>query len=381
MQKPRHIVIDARIRRASTGRPVDRLLEYLPSLDTENRYTILLEPDDPWQTANRKFKTLACKYKQFSFNPWQQIAYSRQLYKLKPDLVHFTLTPQQPLFYFGKQITMTHDLTMLKYTRAGRLPEWLHKIRMKGYRLLLWQSHKKAAKILVPTEYVADALNKYHLFTNRKTVVTLEASEPPIAGKPVMPSVLESHLPSADHHLPFLLYVGSAFPHKNIDRLIQAFEILKEHHPELKLVLVGKREYHAKQLRRRAKKRRYYDDIIFTGFVPDEELKWLYTNAKAYVFPSLSEGFGLPGLEAMVHGCPVVSSNATCLPEVHGDAAVYFDPENITDMAEKINQVLAFTPKSREDLIEKGKKQAAKFSWRRMAEQTLQVYKEVLSDG
>lgn len=371
MQKPRHIVIDARIRRASTGRPVDRLLEYLPKLDAENRYTVLLEPNDHWQSPNRKFKTVACKYKQFSFNPLQQITYARQLYKLKPDLVHFTLTPQQPLFYFGKQITMTHDLTMLKYTRAGRLPEWLHKIRMLGYRLLMWQSHKKAAKILVPTEYVGDALNKYHLFTNRKTVITLEASEPPIAGRAEKPEYAPEE---------FIMYVGSAFPHKNLDRLIQAFEILKEHHPELKLVLVGKKEYHAKQLRRWAKKRRYFKDIIFTGFVPDEELKWLYQNAKAYVFPSLSEGFGLPGLEAMVHGCPVVSSDATCLPEVYGDAAVYFDPENITDMAEKINQVLAMTPRTREALTDKGKKQAAKFSWRRMAEQTLQVYKQVLGD-
>ncbi len=368
--RQKHIVIDARIRRASTGRPVDRLLEYLPALDGENRYTILLEPGDDWKSPSRKFKTVACKYRQFSFNPLQQIAYSWQLYRLRPDLVHFTLTCQQPLFYFGRQITMTHDLTMLKYTRAGRLPEWLHKIRMLGYRLLLWQSHKKAAKILVPTEYVRDAVNKYHLFTARKVVVTLEASEPPLPGRAEKPEYAPDE---------FILYVGSAFPHKNLDRLIEAFEILKEHHPNLKLVLVGKMEYHAKQLRRWAKKRLYAQDIIFTGFVPDGELKWLYTNAKAYVFPSLSEGFGLPGLEAMVHGCPVVSSNATSLPEVHGDAAVYFDPEDIADMAEKINQVLAATPKARQELIEKGKRQAAKFSWRHMAEQTVAVYRELLT--
>ncbi|HUP26102.1 MAG TPA: glycosyltransferase family 1 protein [Candidatus Limnocylindrales bacterium] len=367
--KQKHIVIDARIRRASTGRPVDRLLEYLPNLDTENRYTILIEPSDDWKPPSRKFKTATCKYRQFSFNPLQQLAYSWQLYKLRPDLVHFTLTGQQPLFYFGKQVTFTHDLTMLKYVRAGRLPEWLHKIRMRGYRLLLWQGHKKAMKIFVPTEYVRDAVTKYHLFTGRKVVVTLEASEPPLPGRAQPPEVAPEE---------FIMYVGSAFPHKNLDRLIEAFEVLKEHHPNLKLVLVGKMEYHAKQLRRWAKKRLYADDVVFTGFVPDEQLKWLYTHAVAYLFPSLSEGFGLPGLEAMVHGCPVVSSNATCLPEVYGDAAVYFDPENITDMAEKINQVLA-SPKLREDLVAKGKQQASQFSWRRMAEQTVAVYREVLS--
>lgn len=363
-------MIDARIRRASTGRPVDRLLEYLPTLDTDNRYTLLIEPTDDWQAPSRKFKTVPCKYRQFSLNPWQQIAYARQLRRLKPDLVHFTMTGQQPLFYFGKQTTFTHDLTMLKYARAGKLPQWLHKIRMLGYRLLLWQSHRKAARILVPTEYVRDAVAKYHLFTNRKLVLTYEASEPPLPGRAQQPDYAPEH---------FILYVGSAFPHKNLDRLIQAFEILKEHHADLKLVLVGKKEYHSRQLQRWAKKRRFADDIIFTGFVPDEELKWLYTNAKAYVFPSLSEGFGLPGLEAMVHGCPVVSSNATCLPEVYGDGAVYYDPEDIHDMAEKINQVLALTPKSREDLIAKGRAQAAKFSWRRMAEQTLQIFQDVLA--
>jgi glycosyltransferase involved in cell wall biosynthesis len=367
---PKHIVIDGRIRRASTGRPVDRLLQYIPELDTENRYTVLLEPNDDWKPSSRKVKTMPCKYRQFSFNPWQQVAFSWQLYKLKkPDLVHFTLTPQQPVFYFGRQITFTHDLTMLKFVRAGKLPKWLHKIRMQGYKFLLWQSHRKALKILVPTEYVRDAVAKYHLFTNRKLAVTLEASEPPLPGKPEKPEYAPDE---------FIMYVGSAFPHKNLDRLIEAFEILKEQHPDLKLVLVGKQEYHSNQLQRWAKKRLYAQDVIFTGFVPDAELKWLYTNAAAYVFPSLSEGFGLPGLEAMVHCCPVVSSDATCLPEVHGDAAVYFNPEDIADIAEKINQVLAFTPKARENLISEGKQQAAKFSWRRMAEQTLAVYKEVL---
>src|SRR5690606_11583791 len=95
------------------------------------------------------------------------------------------------------------------------------------------------------------------------------------------------------------------------------------------------------------------NDIVFTGFIPDEELKWLYEHALSYVFPSLSEGFGLPGLEAMVHGCPVVSSNATCLPEIYGDAAHYFDPEDVMDMAAKISEVIG-SDKLRKDLVKKG---------------------------
>ncbi len=365
----KHIVIDARIRRASTGRPVDRLLEYLQMLDNTNKYTILLESDDNWKPINKKFKAVPCRYSQFSLNPFQQITFARQLYKLKPDLVHFTMTGQQPLFYFGRQTTFTHDLTMFKYARAGRLPNWLHKLRMLGYRLLVWQAHRKAAKILVPTEYVRDAVAKFHLFTNRKLVVTPEASEPPLLGIEQKPNYAPEE---------YVLYVGSAFPHKNLDRLIKAFELLKDHHPSLKLLLVGKQEYHSKQLQRWAKKRSSTEDVIFTGFVPDEDLKWLYSHAKAYVFPSLSEGFGLPPLEAMVHGCPVVSSNATSLPEVCGDAAHYFNPEDIHEMAEKINDILVNTG-LRQKLIQKGYEQVKKFSWRRMAEQTLAIYNQAIS--
>lgn len=364
----KHIVIDARIRRSSTGRPVARLLEHLQEIDNEHRYTILLEPKDDWQPTNKNFSTCYTRFGNFSFNPLNQVLFSWQLHKLDADLVHFTLTPQQPIFYFKTQTTFTHDLTMLKFVRAGRLPGWLHSIRMWGYRFLLWSAHKRAKHVLVPTQYVADAVNKYHLFTNRKTTVTLEASEPVLPGKSKEPEE-----PPKD----FIMYTGSAFPHKNLERLISAFGILKEHHPDLKLVLVGKREYHSKQLRKWAKSQPYFEDIIFTGFVPDEELKWYYQNARAYVFPSLSEGFGLPGLEAMVHGCPVVSSNATCLPEVNGDAAHYFDPYDVEEMAEKINEVIS-SEALRKKLIAKGYENAKRFSWKRMTTETLQVFNKVL---
>ncbi len=362
-----HIVIDARIRRASTGRPVDRLLEHLQSLDSVNRYTILLEPDDDWKPRSRKFRTVSCKYRIFSLNPLQQITFAWKLYKLKPDLVHFTLTGQQPLFYFGRQITFTHDLTMFKFARRGRLPKWLHWLRMRGYRFLVWQAHRKAKKIIVPTEYVRDAVAKFHLFTNRRLVVTLEASEPIVPGDGIKPGIVSE---------PFILYVGSAFPHKNLRRLVRAFELLKEQFPDLQLVLAGKLEQHARRLRRWAGKRTHAEDIVFAGFVGDAELKWLYQHAGAYVFPSLSEGFGLPGLEAMVHGCPVVSSNATCLPEVHGNGAHYFDPLDVDEMAARITEVLQ-NKRLRDKLINNGYQQVKKFSWKKFTEQTASVYQSL----
>ncbi|HET7827329.1 MAG TPA: glycosyltransferase, partial [Candidatus Saccharimonadales bacterium] len=111
--------------------------------------------------------------------------------------------------------------------------------------------------------------------------------------------------------------------------------------------------------------------------VSEGQLRWLYENTAAYVFPTLSEGFGLPALEAMIHGAPVVSSQATCLPEIYGQAALYFDPRSVKDMALKIDQVLS-DPRLRTDLINTGRAQAARYSWQRMAEQTLAVYQKLL---
>ncbi len=123
----KHIVIDARIRRSSTGRYTDRLVTHLQTIDNENRYIILVEADDNWQMSNQNFSTIKVDYRQFSFNPVQQIGFARLLYKLKPDLVHFTMT-QQPLPYFGHIVTTTHDLTMFRHTRPSRFNSVMHKL-------------------------------------------------------------------------------------------------------------------------------------------------------------------------------------------------------------------------------------------------------------
>ena len=118
-----HIVIDARNRRSSTGRYTDRLITHLAQIDPENTYTILVQPGDDWQFDNPNFQTKTCRFQQFSFNPVDQISFALQIYRLKPDLVHFTMT-QQPLLYFGNIVTTTHDLTMLRHMRPSRFPAW-----------------------------------------------------------------------------------------------------------------------------------------------------------------------------------------------------------------------------------------------------------------
>jgi len=366
-----HIVIDARIRRASTGRYIDRLLEHLQAVDHTHRYTILLQPDDPWTPRSSNFHALPCPFPQFSFNPLHEIHFAWMLYRLRPSLVHFGMT-QQPLLYFGRIVTTTHDLTMFTFVRRGDTPLVAYKLKMWLYRFLFWWSHRKSDRIIVPTQFVADDLAQHQPFTRKKTVVTYEASEPPLKADAVRPKDIGPH----DK---FIMYLGTAFPHKNVWNLMQAFDILHQTHPKLTLVLVGKKEKHYEELQERAKTLAAADSIRFTGFLPDEETKWLYKHCQAYVYPSLSDGWGLTPLEAMAHGAPVVASNTSCIPEVLGDAAYYFDARKAQDIAQKVGQVLD-SPALRSQLQAKDAQQVKKYSWRTMAEQTLIVYKETLDE-
>lgn len=365
-----HIVIDARIRRSTTGRYTDRLVQHLQKIDHYHRYTILVQPDDPWKMENANFSTVRCPFPQFSVNPLHQLKFAWQLYRLKPDLVHFTMT-QQPLLYFGKIVTTTHDTTMYNFVRRGTTPLPLYKAKMALYTFLVWWSHRKSNKIIVPTKTVAHEFEELQPFVTKKLVVTYESSEPAMAAKSKQPEGI-----SGD----FLLYVGTAFPHKNLPRLIEGFELLLKERPNLKLVMTGKREEkHMVELMAWAKDRPSFQSIILPGFVSDAELKWLYEHCAAYVFASLSEGFGLPPLEAMAHGAPVVSSDASCMPEVYGDAAHYFNAKKPKNIADKVEEVLS-DKKLRTQLIANGHEQLKKYSWSRMAEETLTVYKDVLDE-
>lgn len=371
MLSRKHIVIDARIRRTSTGRYVARLLDHLQAVDSFHTYTVLLQPDDDWSPTAPNFRTLPCPYAQFSFNPLEQIGFTWQLMRLKPDLVHFTMT-QQPLLYFGNIVTTTHDLTMFHFVRRGSTPLPIYWLKMNLYKFLFIWSHWKSKKIIVPSKFVAEDLINYQPSTKQKTVVTYEAGDLPLDEHAIRPQMVGSK----DR---FILYVGAAFPHKNLPKLIDAFDILKKTYPDLKLVLVGKREINSEELETYASKYTSSRDIIFTGFVTNGELKWLFTHTAAYVFTSLSEGFGLPPLEAMAHGAPVASSSASCMPEIYGDAAIYFDATKPKDIAEKVTLVLD-SPKLQKELIQKGYTQLKKYSWHTMAKETLLVYKETLGE-
>ena len=363
------IAIDAReLNQTGTGTYLKRLLENLQQIDHSNKYTVLLRPKDidGWEPTNKNFTKLACPYKEFTFG--EQLGFLKQLKDLKPNLIHFAMV-QQPIFLRGKNVTTMHDLTTVRFRNPDK--NWLiFTIKQQVYKWVNRIVAHTSEAIITPTEYVKDDVAKFAHTNSRKITVTPEAADKISDTAEPVEGISENDQ--------FIMYVGRPTPHKNLERLIEAFNLLKKDNRNLKLVLAGKKDANYKRVEKKVQDN-MTADVLFTGFVTEGQLRWLYEHTAVYAFPSLSEGFGLPGLEAMVHGAPVASSNATCLPEVYGDAAEYFDPMDVEEIAAALNKVM--TNKARADkLRELGKKQAAKYSWKRMAEQTLAVYKEVLGD-
>jgi glycosyltransferase involved in cell wall biosynthesis len=363
----KHIVIDAREYTTGTGRYMFRLLQYLDKLETNHKFTVLLKPHDMdvYQYQNPLFSKVMCPYKEFTFA--EQLGFKRQIEQLQPDLVHFGMV-QQPVFYKGTVVTTMQDLTTIRFRNPSKNPV-VFTAKQQVYKWVNKRVAKKSAHIITISEFVKRDLTAYTGVDPNKITVTYEAADLiPDAAEPV----------EALAGKQFIMYVGRPLPHKNLGRLIQAFQRLQTTYPELHLALAGKKDALYQQIADRAQAQGI-ENIIFTDFISEGGLRWMYENCAAYTFPSLSEGFGLPALEAMAHGAPVVSTNATCSPEIYGDGAHYFDPLSVDDMARAIDEVLG-NPELREKLTTAGKVQASKYSWQRMAEQTLAVYDSVLQD-
>jgi len=363
------IVIDARESGTSTGRYVDKLIEHLHKLRPKH-HIILLAYAKRLKYLSEiapSFTVLETPYKEFTFA--EQTGLLKQVQACEADLVHFAMV-QQPVLYRGRTVTTMHDLITVRFRNPTKNPL----VFWAKQRVYAWVNkcvaHKSAA-IITPTQFVKDDVANYAHINPDKITVTLESAD-------VIADEMEPVAELVGKQ--FIMYVGRPTPHKNLDRLIQAFELLQRDRPELVLALAGKKDAMYDMVEKQARERNPgLKNLFFTGFVSDGQLKWMYKNCRAYCFPSLSEGFGLPGLEAQKHGAPVACSNASCLPEVYGESVHYFDPLNIEDMAAKIGEVVD-DPILREDLIDRGYKNAGKYSWERMAKQTLAVYEKALQN-
>lgn len=363
-----HIAIDARVINSGTGDYVKHLLNGLQKVDNKNKYTVLVPSKDInyWSPTQPNFTVMAADFDNYSFN--EQIGFKRFLEDLSPDLVHFCM-PQQPIFYRGKRVTTMHDMTLLKTYNSDK--NWLvfHAKQLVG-RYVWRRVAKISDHVIAISETTKKEFQDLVTIPEEKISVVYEAST---ADKVSVKRY--ENLPFKD----FILYVGQQPDYKNIGRLGEAHQKLLAKHPKLGLVLVGR--LNPDTLANKAFfESKGYKNIHFTGFLPDEKRDWLFQQAKAYVFPSLMEGFGLPPLIAMDYGTPVVSSNASCMPEVLGDAAVYFDPLDTNDMANSIDKVLA-DDKLRDKLVKLGLAQVARYSWAKTAEQTHAIYMNALKNS
>ncbi len=369
------------------GRYVEQLVKHLLEADSENQYVLFLTSAN-WEkvtvNTNRVQKVL-------SDIPWyslaEQVRFSGIIKQAGVDLMHFPHW-NVPVLYRAPFVLTIHDLIMYHYPRAEAttLGPIVYFFKDLAHRLVLRSAARRAKKILVTSEFTKQDVFETLGVPKEKMVVTYQApfeNKEPIANsqEPIenvdSPAAAGSRL-AAVADSPFVLYVGSAYPHKNLSGLLKAWQIFTEKNGnEFQLVLVGKdSEFYRRQFLNSSISQ--FTNVVHLTFVSDTELVTLYKKASLYIFPSLYEGFGLPPLEAMCYGVPVISSNRTCLPEVLGEAALYFDPENYEQMADVIGYGLR-NEDLRATLRENAKHELQKYSWKRLAEQTLAVYRSVMS--
>lgn len=364
------IVIDARMYQESgIGRYIRNLIFYLQVLDGENEYFILhLQKDLQGLNYKKNFSKILADFRWYGIT--EQVKLLGLLKSLKPDLVHFPHF-NVPILYTGKFVVTIHDLihqhfSMKRSTTHGLL---IYKLKQWGYKKVFQKALQKSEKILVPSNFVKKQLSENYQINREKIVVIPEAVDDALFKRS---DLARSDL-AKKFNFPYIFYVGNAHPHKNIEGLIKVYLQLRTKYKTLKLILAGADHY----FWQRIKKKFQQQDIIYKDWVSDEDLVALYKNATVFVMPSYEEGFGIPLLEAMSLFCPVVSSSAASLPEVGGDACLYFDPVSPQDMAEKISMVLN-NEELRRDLIKKGLQRYKQFSWKKLAEKTLEVYRQCI---
>lgn len=373
-----HIVIDGRLYwQTGVGRYIRNLIKFLPEIDNQNFYSLLLLPED-----FKKIELPSPKWKKISVSArWhtikEQIALPLIINKINPDLVHFPYF-NAPLLCNNKFVVTIHDLTILNYATGKASTHSLIYYYLK--RLGFWFSINKAVyksvKIITVSQTVKkELLAKFSLPENKITVTYESGEVENIKEKKINQRNQITDLFIGKLLLPenYLLSVGNAHPHKNIGFLIKSFIRINEIFPDLYLVLVGNDDFFYQRLKKETSALAINNRIIFTGGVSDAILESIYQKAKALIFPSLSEGFGLPGLEAMNAGIPIVCSNLPIFREIYQDACLYFDHNDLQDLTNKIINLLNNSDLSN-NLIAKGFSRVKQFSWKKMAEETLKVY-------
>jgi glycosyltransferase involved in cell wall biosynthesis len=383
--KTKIIGIDARLYGPTglgLGRYIEEVINRLVKLDQINQYIIFLSSAsfDDCQINQANVQKVIMPQPWYSLA--EQLVWPFLIYRYRLNLLHVPHF-NAPLFCPCRLIVTIHDLILTKFPsrRASRLPRLLYWLKNIAYRMVIWSATKRAAVILTVSEFtkrdIIDQLSvpadKIIVTYNGLTTITDNNDQSIEADRE---SLLRYNIKQ-----PYLLYVGSAYPHKNLEWLVKLFREWSQQQSGYQLVLVGRHDYFYNRLIKSTKESladSIIDSIVFPGFVPDNQLAGLYRCAAAYIFPSRYEGFGLPPLEAMSYGCPVISSDSSCLPEILGPAAEYFEDNCQESAITAMNRLLA-DPSRQADLVKTGFEQIKLYKWDDCAEQTLKCYRRILN--
>jgi len=371
---PLHIAIDAHS--VGTGLAgnesyITNLIEALAELDTVNRYTLYVTRDEAVERFSNRWPHVTVRMT-LPHTPLVRIplTLATELRRRPVDVLHVQYT--SPPFAPCPVVATIHDLSF------EHLPQTFKRRSRMQLRLTVRRTAHVAARLLVPSEHTRrDVIETYKIAPDRVSVTPLAASGSfaPVQDQGQLRRVRETYKLTGD----YILAVGSIQPRKNLISLISAYSALRRARPSgnlPKLALVGKRAWLYDDTLRAIEKHGIKDLVVLTGYVPESDLPALYTGALCFVYPSYFEGFGLPPLEAMQCGAPVIAGNRTSLPEVMGSAGLLVDPLDVDALSNALARIIDDSD-LRADLRVKGFERAKCFSWQETARLTLRAYEQV----
>lgn len=352
------------------GRYTQALITGLYQLKPKYQIYLLASPQAVryLKTTFPRFNSISVKAKHYSLA--EQIEIPRVLNQIKPDLVHF-LHFNAPLFYSKPFIVTIHDLIKHHSKGMATTTQWpfIYPIKRIGYYLAINNAIKHSELILTPSQAVKKDILQFFPVKPSKVVVIPEAADP-VFFKPVAQKIKEL-IPDK----PYLIFTGNAYPHKNIIQLIKAVQLYRQkYNSQLQLVIVTAKDAFYQRLSRQIRQLNALSCIKIKGYSSDQQIQNLYHYSVAFITPSLFEGFGLPGLEAMAAQTLILSSNRTSLPEVYGPHAIYFNPENLSEIIKIIHWAINLKPTQRTQLINQAYIHTRSFSWEKTAQLTLKAY-------
>lgn len=325
---------------------------------------------DIQQLSDMGVELIAANYRHYSLA--EQWAFPRLLGKHNLDLMHFP-NFNVPILYRGDYVVTVHDV--VHHVLSGHKKSRYHKFL--AYKLIINQAVKRAKKVLTVTNAAKAEIEQVLNVPAEKIAVTYEAPTR-YQGEAADFNVLKQRYLLSR---PYLLFVGTLERKKNLVNLAKGFDILlSKYKYDLDLVIAGKNDPHYPEIREQILNIKHRDNIVFTGFVSDSVQTSLYQNAFAFATASLFEGFGLPGLEAMEYGLPVLAANTEVFNEVYDNAAVFFDGSKPEDIAEKMHLLVNDQP-FYELMQKKSLARSAEFDWQKTAKQTIKVYNQVLAQS